>query len=80
MSIVYLVPGNMTGGPYGLKELKRREKLLKDWSFNPSKVKVSKHSWQRPHSENKTGTEKAYRPNKIINKKKDFKKYESWKP
>ena len=40
MSIVYLVPGNMTGGPYGLKELKRREKLLKDWSFNPSKVKV----------------------------------------
>ena len=79
MSIVYLVPGNMTGGPYGLKELKRREKLLKDWSFNPSKVKVSKYSWQRPHSENKTGTEKAYRPNKIINKKKDFKKYESWK-
>ena len=40
MSIVYLVPGNMTGGPYGLKELKRREKLLKDWSFNSSKVKV----------------------------------------
>ena len=40
MSIVYLVPGNMTGGPYGIKELKRREKLLKSWSFNPSKVKV----------------------------------------
>ena len=40
MSIVYLVPGNMTGGPYGIKELKRREKLLKSWSYNPSKVKV----------------------------------------
>ena len=53
MSIVYLVPGNMTGGPYGLKELKRREKLLKDWSFNPSKVKVAKHSWQTSHSDNK---------------------------
>ena len=41
---------------------------------NPSKVKVSKHSWQRPHSDNKTGTEKAYRPHKITNKNKDFKK------
>ena len=40
MSIVYLIPGNMTGGPYGIKELKRREKLLKSWSYNPSKVKV----------------------------------------
>lgn len=40
MAIVYLVPGNMTGGPYGIKELKRREKLLKDWSFNSSNVKV----------------------------------------
>ena len=40
MSIVYLVPGNMTGGSYGIKELKRREKLLKEWSFDPSKIKV----------------------------------------
>ncbi|MDC6448045.1 aspartate/glutamate racemase family protein [Alphaproteobacteria bacterium] len=40
MSIVYLVPGNMTGGPYGIKELKRRENLLKEWSFNPSNIKV----------------------------------------
>ena len=63
-------------------------KIESDWyqwihyqiDTNPSKIKVSKHSWQRPHSDNKTGTEKAYRPNKITNKKKDFKKYESWKP
>ena len=40
MSIVYLVPGNMTGGSYGIKELKRREKLLNEWSFDPSKIKV----------------------------------------
>ena len=62
-------------------------KIESDWyqwmhyqiDTSPSKIKVSKHSWQRPHSDNKTGTEKAYRPNKITNKK-DFKKYESWKP
>ena len=40
MAIVYLVPGNMTGGPYGIKELKRREQLLKDWSFNSANIKV----------------------------------------
>ena len=34
----------------------------------------------RTLSDKKTGTEKAYRHNKITNKKKDFKKYESWKP
>ena len=63
-------------------------KIESDWyqwmhyqiDTNPSKIKVSKHSWQKPHSDNKSGTKKAYRPNKIINKKKDFKKYESWKP
>ena len=63
-------------------------KIESDWyqwmhyqiDTNPSKVKVAKHSWQTPHSDNKTGTEKAYRPNKITNKNKDFKKYESWKP
>ncbi len=47
---------------------------------NPAKVKPNKYSWQKPHLENKTGTEDAYRPNKITNKSKDFKKYESWKP
>ena len=63
-------------------------KIESDWyqwmhyqtNSNPLKTKISKHSWQKPHSDNKTGTEKAYRPNKITNKKKDFKKYESWKP
>ena len=30
--------------------------------------------------DNKTGTEKAYRPNKISKKAKTFKKYENWKP
>tara|TARA_B100000700_G_C14217798_1_gene477809 strand:- start:12 stop:368 length:357 start_codon:yes stop_codon:yes gene_type:complete len=63
-------------------------KIESDWyqwmhyqtNSDPLKTKVSKHPWQKPHSDNKTGTEKAYRPNKIINKKKDFKKYESWKP
>ena len=40
MAIVYLVPGNMTGGTYGIKELKRREQLLKDWSFNSANVKL----------------------------------------
>ena len=47
---------------------------------NPSRSEIKKHSWQTPHSENKTGTSDAYKPNKIINKHKDFKKYESWKP
>ena len=63
-------------------------KIESDWyqwmhyqtNINPSETKISKHPWQKPHSDNKTGTEKAYRPNKITNKKKDFKKYESWKP
>ena len=37
MAIVYLVPGNMTGGPYGIKELKRREKLLFSSLSKPKK-------------------------------------------
>ena len=62
-------------------------KIESDWyqwmhyqtNSNPATDKLLKYSWQKPHSENKTGTEKAYKPNKITNKK-DFKKYESWKP
>jgi len=46
----------------------------------PSEKEYKKHPWQKPHSENKTGTDDAYRPNKISNKSKDFKKYESWNP
>ena len=41
---------------------------------------IKKYSWQKPHKDNKTGTEKAYKPNKISNKSKNFKKYETWKP
>ena len=47
---------------------------------SPLDIKQNKYSWQKPHSENKTGTKEAYRPNKITSKEKDFKKYESWKP
>ena len=46
----------------------------------PSEKELKKYSWQKPHKDNKTGTEKAYKPNKISNKSKNFKKYETWKP
>ncbi len=43
----------------------------------PDKLE-KKYSWQKHHSENKTGTNKSYRPTKI---KKNVikKKYDSWK-
>tara|TARA_B110000444_G_C18653315_1_gene507159 strand:- start:478 stop:834 length:357 start_codon:yes stop_codon:yes gene_type:complete len=37
-----------------------------------------KYKWQKEHSENLTGTSKAYKPNKIT-KKINFKKYDTWK-
>ena len=40
MSIVYLIPGNLSSTNYGVKEIKRREKLLKKWSEQPSKIRV----------------------------------------
>lgn len=40
MSIVYLIPGNLSSSNYGVKEIKRRENLLKKWSYDPSKIKV----------------------------------------
>ena len=46
----------------------------------PSNKKENKFFWQKPHKDNKTGSQKAYRPNKIIKQSKDFKKYETWKP
>tara|TARA_Y100000766_G_C18719780_1_gene513307 strand:- start:64 stop:423 length:360 start_codon:yes stop_codon:yes gene_type:complete len=63
-------------------------KITTDWyswihfikNTPPSEKKYNKHSWQKPHSENKTGTKESYRPNKIIKKNKEFKKYETWKP
>ena len=39
-----------------------------------------KYSWQKPHQDNQTGSKKAYKPNKIIKKTKEFQKYETWKP
>ena len=38
---------------------------------------LKKHDWQKPHSPNLTGTDKAYHPNK--NDRKIEKKYKSWK-
>ena len=63
-------------------------KIPSDWFLwihhttndTPSKNKKSKHFWQKPHKENKTGTNDSYKPNKITKKSKDFKKYETWKP
>ena len=39
-----------------------------------------KFSWQKPHKDNKTGTNESYKPNKISKNNKKFKKYESWRP
>ena len=41
------------------------------------KDNLKKFSWQKQHEENRTGTEKSYKPNKISKKQK--KKYEIWK-
>tara|TARA_B100000941_G_C28041125_1_gene319719 strand:+ start:80 stop:436 length:357 start_codon:yes stop_codon:yes gene_type:complete len=46
----------------------------------PDKNKEKKYTWQKPHSENKTGTSDSYRPNRISKAGKKFKKYETWKP
>jgi len=44
----------------------------------PDYKKDKKHSWQKNHLENKTGTQYSYKPIKI--KKNDVqKKYETWK-
>ena len=40
MTIVYLIPGNLSSSNYGIKEIKRRENLLKKWAFPNSKIKV----------------------------------------
>jgi|TARA_B100002051_G_C16719587_1_gene631519 NADH:ubiquinone oxidoreductase 17.2 kD subunit len=63
-------------------------KITSDWyswihyttNETPSEKKYKKHSWQKPHAENKTGTKESYRPNKISKKNKEFKKYETWQP
>ena len=45
----------------------------------PDKMDINKkYSWQKKHSENKTGTAESYKPVKI--KKDDIKKkYKTWK-
>ncbi len=40
MSIVYLIPGNLSSSNYGVKEIKRREGLLKKWAYDPSMIRV----------------------------------------
>ena len=44
----------------------------------PSNNEEKKYSWQKEHSENKTGTEQSYKPTKIKKEDKQ-KKYETWK-
>ena len=63
-------------------------KITSDWfswihyisNITPVEKKYNKYPWQKPHLENKTGTNESYKANKISKKSKDFKKYETWKP
>ena len=41
-------------------------------------VSQKKYDWQKNHSENLSGSNKAYKPNRI-SKKVNFKNYETWK-
>ena len=43
------------------------------------KNNTKKHLWQKNHSENKTGSKDAYKPNRISKINNKLKKYESWK-
>ena len=43
-------------------------------------VQEKKFSWQKSHKDNKTGTNESFKANEISKDKKNFKKYESWKP
>lgn len=40
MKVQYLVPGPMSKGPMGAKELQRRQGLLNDWGFGNTQVEV----------------------------------------
>ncbi len=60
-------------------------KITSDWFLwmhhTIDKIPVQnekKYIWQKPHSENQSGSEKAYRPTKM-KKEKSNKKYETWK-
>ena len=39
---------------------------------------LKKYNWQKNHSQNLSGSDRAYKPNKI-SKKNKFKNYETWK-
>lgn len=39
----------------------------------------TKYSWEKERQVNLTGTNKIYRPKKILEKKNDIKKYDTWK-
>ena len=49
-------------------------------NYIPSK-NINRFEWQKEHVENLSGTERAFRPEGSLNsdKKKNMKKYESWK-
>ncbi len=60
-------------------------KITSDWFLwmhhtinEPPNDQKNKYSWQKKHSENLTGTNEAYKPNKIIDSNQK-KKYETWK-
>lgn len=40
MQILYLVPGPMSRGPLGARELQRRQRLLREWAFAGTEVEV----------------------------------------
>ena len=49
-------------------------------NIKPS-TNINRFEWQKQHVENLTGTERAFKPEGSLNsdKRKDMKKYESWK-
>ena len=60
-------------------------KITSDWFLwihhtinEVPKEEAAKFHWQKDHSQNKTGTKDAYRPNKI-SKKNNLKSYDTWK-
>ena len=60
-------------------------KITSDWFLwihhtvdeTPS-ASLTKYNWQKSHSQNLSGSSKAYKPNKI-SKKNKYKNYETWK-
>ena len=68
------------------KDIIEASKIPPSWfswiHFTSNKIPDSyqkKYFWEKSHVPNLTGTNKAYRPKKIIESKKIKKKYETWK-